>query len=94
VNGENYELRYFGHALLKSDEKGERQPRGLQLNAPGRSYTEALGTVFVAAAHTLRLQNAPVRLTIDGMKINPAHAVEKLRHHGFLLLRLDRFMES
>jgi hypothetical protein len=93
-NGENYELRYFGHALLKSDEKGERQPRGLQLNAPGRSYTEALGTVFVAAAHTLRLQNAPVRLTIDGMKINPAHAVEKLRHHGFLLLRLDRFMES
>jgi hypothetical protein len=91
-DGENYELRYFGHALLKPDEKGSRQPRGLQLNAPGRSYTEALGTVFVAATHTLGLRNAPVGLTIDGMRINPAHAVEKLRHHGFLLLRLDEFM--
>ena len=91
-DGENYELRYFGHALLKSDEKGGRHPRGLQLNTPGRSYTEALGTVLVAATHLLGLRNAPVGLTIDGMKINPAHAVEKLRHHGFLLLRLDEFM--
>lgn len=91
-DGENYELRYFGNALLKSDEKGGRQPRALRLSAPGRSYTDALGTVFVAATHTLGLQNAPVRLTIDGMKINPAHAVEKLRHHGFLLLRLDQFL--
>jgi hypothetical protein len=91
-DGENYELRYFGNALLKSDEKGGRHPRGLQLNAPGRSYTEALGTVFVAATQILGLRNAPVGLTIDGMKINRAHAVEKLRHHGFLLLRLDEFM--
>jgi hypothetical protein len=91
-DGENYELRYFGHALLKSDEQGGRQPRGLQLKPPGRSYTEALGTVFVAAAHFLGLRNAPVGLTIDGMTINAAHAVEKLRHHGFLLRRLDEFM--
>jgi hypothetical protein len=91
-DAENYELRYFGNALLKSDEKGGRQPRGLQLNAPGRSYTEALGTVFVAATHILGLRSAPGGLSIDEMKINPAHAVEKLRHHGFLLLRLDEFM--
>jgi hypothetical protein len=92
-DGENYELRYFGNALLKSDERGDRHPRGLQLNAPGRSYTEALGTVFVAATHILGRRRAPIGATIDGMKINPAHAVEKLRHHGFLLLRLDEFMK-
>jgi hypothetical protein len=86
-----YELRYFGHALL-TDEKGDRQPRGLQLIEPGRSYTEALGTVFVAAIHVLGLRSAPAELSIDGMKIDPAHAVEKLRHHGFRLLGLDEFM--
>jgi hypothetical protein len=91
--GQHYELRYFGNALLKSDELGGRKPRGLQLNAPGRSYVEALGTVYVAATHILRLPSAPVELSIDGMEINPAHAVEKLRHHGFLLLRLDEFMK-
>lgn len=88
----NCELRYFGNALLKSDEKGGRQLKGLQLNPPGRSYTEALGTVFVAAMHILGLRSAPGELSIDGMRINPGHAVEKLRHHGFLLLRLDEFM--
>jgi hypothetical protein len=92
-NGESYELRYFGNALLKSDEKGGRRPRGLPLSAPGRSYTEALGTVFVAAAHVLGRRSAPVGPTIDGMQINPAHAVEKLRHHGFLLQRLDEFVK-
>jgi hypothetical protein len=90
---QHYELRYFGHALLKSDEMGGRKPRGLQLSAPGRSYVEALGTVYVAAKHILGLPSTPVELTIDGMEINPAHAVEKLRHHGFLLLRLDEFMK-
>jgi hypothetical protein len=89
---QNYELRYFGHALVKSDEKGDRQPRGLELNAPGRSYVEALGTVFVAAASILGLQSTPAELSIDGMTIDPRHAIEKLRHHGFLLLRLDEFM--
>ena len=86
-------LRYFGNALLKSDEKGDRQPRGLQLNEPGRSYAEALGTVFVAAARTLGLESTPAELSIDGVRIKPAHAIEKLRHHGFLLLRLDEFIK-
>jgi len=90
---QDYELRYFGHALLKSDETGERQSRGLKLNAPGRSYVEALGTVFIAATHMLGLGNPLGELSIDGMKIDPAHAIEKLRHHGFLLLRLNEFME-
>jgi hypothetical protein len=89
---ESYTLRYFGHAVLKSDEKNERERRGLRLTAPGRSYVEALGTVFVAAAQMLGRQSVPEELEIDGMKIDPAHAIEKLRHHGFLLLRLDEFM--
>jgi hypothetical protein len=88
---QKYELRYFGHAVL-TDEKGGRQPRGLQLIDPGRSYTEALGTVFVAAIHVLGLRSAPAELSIDGMKIDPAHAIEKLRHHGFRLMGLDEFM--
>jgi len=89
---QRYELRYFGHAMLKSDEKGDRQMRGLQLIEPGRSYTEALGTVFIAALHVLGLRSAPAELSIDGMKIDPAHAIEKLRHHGFRLLGLDEFV--
>jgi hypothetical protein len=88
----SYALRYFGHALLQSDQTGERQLRGLKLNAPGWSYVEALGTVFAAAAKTLGLPSASEELSIDGMKIDPTHAIEKLRHHGFLLLRLDEFM--
>jgi hypothetical protein len=89
---ESYTLRYFGHALLKSDDKDERELRGLRLIAPGRSYIEALGTVFVAAAQMLGVQSVPEELSIDGMKIDSTHAIEKLRHHGFLLLRLDEFM--
>jgi hypothetical protein len=88
---EKYELRYFGHALL-TDEKGDRQPRSLQLIEPGRSYTEALGTVLIAAIHVLGLRSAPAELSIDGMKIDSAHAIEKLRHHGFRLLGLDEFL--
>jgi hypothetical protein len=87
-----YELRYFGHALLTSSDKDDPQPRALRLNPPGRSYVEALGTVFEAAARTLGLRNIPAELSIDGMKISSEHAIEKLRHHGFFLLRLDEFM--
>jgi hypothetical protein len=86
-----YQLRYFGDALLP-DEKGSRQARSLQLIEPGRSYTEALGTVFVAATRTLGFRNIPTVLSIDAMTIDPDHAIEKLRHHGFLLLRLEEFM--
>src|SRR5260370_41632056 len=89
---ESFTLRYFGHALLKSEEKDELELRGLGLKAPGLSYADALGTVFVAAAQMLGLQSVPEELLIDGMKIESAHAIEKLRHHGFLLLRLDEFM--
>jgi len=53
---------------------------------------EALGTVFAVAAQTLGLRGASAELSIDGMKIDPVHAIEKLRHHGFLLLRLNEFM--
>jgi hypothetical protein len=90
----SYELHYFGHALLEPSEKGEREARGLKLSAPGGSgYAEAIGTVFLAATHMLDLRNAPAEVLIDGMKIDAVHAIEKLRHHGFLLLRLDEFMQ-
>jgi len=94
----HYEFRYFAHALPpksappKSDENGERRPRGLRLNAPGRSFVEALGTVFIAASDTLGLRSRPSELFIDGMRIDPSHAIEKLRHHGFELLPLDHFL--
>ena len=88
---QTYEFRYFGHALLKSDETGELAAKSLKLTPPGRSYVEALGTVFVAATQVLGLPRISADLSIDGMKIEPAHATEKLRHHGFLLLRLDEF---
>jgi hypothetical protein len=90
---ESFTLRYFGHAVLKSEEKDEREARGLGLKVPGLSYADALGTVFVAAAQMLGLQSVPEELLIDGMRIESAHAVEKLRHHGFLLLRLNEFMD-
>jgi hypothetical protein len=89
----NYELRYFGHALLKQDDRDEQQPMGLSLIDPGRSYIEALGTVFVAAESILGLQSTPAELSIDGLKIDPSHALEKLRHYGFQLLRLDEFLQ-
>jgi hypothetical protein len=89
---ESFTLRYFGHAVLKSEEKDKREARGLGLKAPGLSYADALGTVFVAAAQMLSLQSVPEELLIDGMRIESAHAIEKLRHHGFLLLRLDEFV--
>jgi hypothetical protein len=56
--------------MLRSNptKKGGRKPRGLQLNAPGRSYVEALGTVFVAATHYPRFtERVPVKPSIDGM---------------------------
>jgi hypothetical protein len=64
----------------------------LRLDSPGRSYVEALGTVFDAAALTLGLGNNPRQLSVDGMKIDADNAIEKLRHHGFLLLRLEQFL--
>lgn len=86
-----YELRYFGHAFT---ENGGPEPKSLKLNAPGRSYTEALGTVFVGATELLRRGTMPLQLSIDGMKIDPTYAIEKLRHHGFVLLRLDEFTKD
>jgi hypothetical protein len=91
----HFELRYFGNALLKSEGEGGLKIRSLRLNSPpGRDYVKALGTVFIAATHVLGLGTALAGLTIDGTEIDPAHPTEKLRHHGFLLLRLEDFMNS
>jgi hypothetical protein len=89
-----YALRYFGLVLLNNDEKGQREVRGLELDAPGRSYVEALGTVFVAARQMLGLRNTPADLLIEGMSIDQAYATEKLRHHGFSLQNIEEFLKS
>jgi hypothetical protein len=88
---EHHELHYFGYALFRSDKTDEREVRGLELAAPGRSYVEALGTVFAAAAQKLGLRGPPTKLSVDGMEIDSTHACESLRHHGFHLLRLEEF---
>jgi len=93
VEHQSYALRYFGNALFKSGEEGEYEMRGLELKAPGRSYVEALGTTYLAAAKMLGLPSAPTELFIEGMKIDSMHATEKLRHHGFRLLRLGEFLK-
>jgi hypothetical protein len=92
IAGQSYTLRYFGHALFKTGENSDPDMRGLSLEAPGWSYVEALGTVFVAARQVLGLPEISTELVIDGIKIDPDHAIEKLRHHGFRLLRLDQFV--
>ncbi len=84
---QRYVLRYFGNALL-----GKGHLRGLELIPPGESYTEALGTVFVAAAHFLGLSGIPAEVSIDNLKVSQEQAKEKLQHHGLLLLSLDEFM--
>jgi hypothetical protein len=53
---------------------------------------EALGTVFVAAAKLLKLRIAQQNISIDGMEIDHTHATDSLRHHGFLLLDLEEFV--
>jgi hypothetical protein len=58
----------------------------------GRAHVEALGTLFAAAAQKLGLQSLSTKLSIDGVEIDPQHAIQKLRHHGFLLLRLEEFL--
>jgi hypothetical protein len=67
--------------------------RGRELDAPGRSYVEALGTAFAAARQMLGFPSAPADLRIDGMEIDRAYATEKLRHHGFLLQSIDEFLK-
>jgi len=77
--------------MLKTTDPGEREERSLKLDAPGRSYVDALGTVFVAASQILKLRTAPEELWIDGVKIDQAEALEKRRHHGFALQSIDDF---
>jgi hypothetical protein len=89
---QRYELCYFGHTVIPAEEKSGAQLRGLPLDSPGESYTEALGTVFVAAARLLDLPGVPTEISVDELTINQTNAKEKLRHQGFLLLTLTDFM--
>jgi hypothetical protein len=55
---------------------------------------QALGAVYAAAVQVLRLRAGSEQLWIDGVAIDTANAVEELRHHGFLLLKLDSFVKQ
>jgi hypothetical protein len=90
---QSYSLHYFGHTLLETGEEGLLERKCLELNPPGRSYVEALATVFVAAREMLGLRSASADLLVDGMKIDQTYAVEKLRHQGFLLQSIDEFLK-
>jgi hypothetical protein len=85
-----YELRYFGHAFMG---KNADQPKSVKLGNPGQSYADALGTVFLAATEFLKLPGHS-HASIEGMRIDQMHAIEKLNHHGFILLNLDQFMKN
>jgi predicted TPR repeat methyltransferase len=89
-NSGDYELRYFGHGFMGNDAD---EPKSVILGTPGQSYIDALGTVFLAAAEFLKLPGHS-QVSIEGMRIDQTYAIEKLRHHGFRLLRLDEFMKS
>jgi hypothetical protein len=86
----DYELRYFGLGNMGRDAD---EPKSVKLITPGQSYVDALGTVFLAAAELLKLPGHS-HISIEGMKIDQRHAIEKLRHHGFKILRLDEFMDT
>jgi hypothetical protein len=88
----DYTLRYFGNYLYKSGQTSDPELKSLKLSEPGRSYVEAMGTVYAAATQMLNTPNSSARLAIDGMGIERAHAIEKLQHHGFVLLRLEEFL--
>jgi hypothetical protein len=90
---QSYSLHYFGHTLVEIAEEGLLESKCLELNPPGRSYVEALGTVFIAAREKLGSRSASADLVVDGMKIDQAYAVEKLRHQGFLLQSIDEFLK-
>jgi hypothetical protein len=64
-----------------------------QLSAPGRSYVEALGTVYQAAAHTLGLGNIPRQLFVEPMRISvrggiilltASHCRDQIADEGFI----------
>jgi hypothetical protein len=89
-NCTEFELRYFAHGLMGRDAD---EPKSVGLSSPGQSYVDALGTVFLAAAEFLKLPEHS-EVLIEGLRIDKTDAIDKLRHHGFILLRLDEFMKA
>jgi Caspase domain len=87
-----YNLRYFGHAKLPPD-RDNASVKALKLPTLDSNYSIAFGTVYAAAAELLGIGTMGAGLTIDGTKIDHAHAIDKLRLLGFSLLRLDQFMK-
>lgn len=87
-----YHLRCFGHAKLPPD-RIDAPVKALKLPSPDRNYRVAIGTGYVAASEMLCVRTTPPELSIDGIKIDQTHAIDKLRLLGFSLLRLNQFMK-
>ena len=84
------DLKYVGYALFKhSSERGDYIGRGLELSAlPGR-YEVGFRTVCAAAFSYLGMTGkADELLDLDGDE-----AQRKLKYLGFLMLRLNEFLE-
>jgi len=83
--GEEYHLRYFGHAKIPADGE-DSQVRGAELPSPGRDYDQAFAIVHAAAMHFLKLGCTEEDLN------KGRDAEEKLRILGFSLMRVADFV--
>jgi hypothetical protein len=80
------DMRCYAHAKFAPDGGGDHQVRGIELPCPGNEYEVAFRTVYAAATDFLGLRRS-VGHAIDAKK-----AAEELQSLGFLLLRLDEFV--
>jgi hypothetical protein len=79
-------IRCYAHAKFTAAGGGDRQARGMGLPGPGDEYEAAFRAVYAAATDFLGLRRS-VDHAIDAKK-----AAQDLRSLGFLLLRLDEFV--
>jgi len=83
--GEEYRLRYFGHAEI-SAEGEDPEVRGAQLPSPGRDYDRAFAIVHAAAIYFLKLESTEEHLN------KGKEADEKMRVLGCSLMRVEEFV--
>jgi hypothetical protein len=89
---EDGEFRYLGLAtfLKGPKERDEKQLRSIELPSPGANYDDALRTVTLAGASVLQV---PLKFGIEN-KTDGHHSVEKLRHLGYRVLKLEDFLKE
>jgi hypothetical protein len=84
--GEEYHLRYFGHAKIAADGE-DPEVKGIELPSPGRDYDQAFGLVHAAAAYLLNLGSTEEQLN------KGKEAEEKLRVLGCSLMQVEEFVK-